>query len=181
MPAEFSWIIWAKVMRKLSWLMKLAGILLIAASGFLLAVRFSSQYETAEAAQTAAKTPEISYTYTLTLVGESTGFPVEANADDASGLSPVLLSSKDGVIVIKETDALYDKSLKMAEGSQVILRDREGEVRLYQFKDRREIAEAQSVTPEDNESLILLFTDAQGRTTLVTFDLILQDSDEADI
>lgn len=170
------------MLRHLSRLMKGAGILLIIIACVLLGMSLYRQYN-ASASSGATDTngnTSPSYLYTLTIPDQSLILPVEDNSKEASISSPVVLSKSDSLIIIKGTDALYEELSKIKKGARIILTDQKGVVSLYQYTGSRTVAETDMISSKNGESLILAFSTDGDQATLMAFDLILMNSDEAD-
>lgn len=161
--------------------MKGVGILLIIIACVMLGMNLYRQFNASASAGTTdseGNTPP-SYLYTLTIPNESLILPVE-DSEDYTGSSPVVLSESESLIIIKGTDSLYEEISGMKKGERVILTDQKGVVSLYQYTGSRTVAETDTISSKDGESLILAFSTDGDQAALMAFDLILMNSDEAD-
>lgn len=171
------------MLKHLSRLMKGAGILLIIIACVMLGMNLYRQYNASASAGTTDTNGDTSpsYLYTLTIPDQSLILPVGENSEESSISSPVVLSKSDSLIIIKGTDALYEELSKIRKGVRIILTDQKGVVSLYQYTGSRTIAETDTISSKNGESLILAFSTDGDQATLMAFDLILMNSDETDI
>lgn len=162
--------------------MKGAGILLVIIACVMLGMNLYRQYNASASAGTTDSEGNTSpsYLYTLTIPDQSLILPVEEDTEEATGNSVVVLSKSDSLIILKGTDALYEELSGIKKGSRILLTDQKGVVSLYQYTWSRTVAETDTISSKNGESLILAFSTVGDQATLMAFDLILMNSDEAD-